>query len=136
VSDFNEQIISEFRENNGHVTTAGFGSNLVLLHTTGARTGAERVSPVMSIRDGDAWLVVASAGGRPQHPAWYFNLVKHPDTMIETAEGTFGVTAIDLDGDEHARAWAKIVARAPGFADYQERAVGRRIPVLRLVRRA
>ncbi|MEB0000022.1 nitroreductase/quinone reductase family protein [Cryobacterium sp. RTS3] len=136
MSDFNEQIISEFRENNGHVTTAGFGSTLVLLHTTGARTGAERVSPVMSIRDGDAWLVVASAGGRPQHPAWYFNLLKQPDTMIETAEGTVGVTATDLDGDEHARAWAEIVARAPGFADYQERAIGRRIPVLRLTRRA
>ena len=136
MSDFNEQIISEFRENNGHVTTAGFGSNLVLLHTTGARTGAERVSPVMSIRDGDAWLVVASAGGRPQHPSWYFNLLKQPDTTIETAEGTVEVAATDLDGDEHARAWAKIVARAPGFADYQERAVERRIPVLRLTRRA
>ena len=132
MSDFNEQIMSEFRENNGHVTTAGFGSNLVLLHTTGARTGAERVSPVMSIRDGDAWLVIASAGGRPKHPAWYFNLLEHPETTIETPDGIVAVTATDLDGDEHARAWAKIIARAPGFAGYQERAVERRIPVLRL----
>ncbi|MCI4659186.1 nitroreductase/quinone reductase family protein [Cryobacterium zhongshanensis] len=136
MSDFNEQIISEFRENNGHVTTAGFGSNLVLLHTTGARTGVEHVSPVMSIRDGDAWLVVASAGGRPRHPAWYFNLLRQPETSIETPEGTVAVTATDLDGEEHARAWGKIIARAPGFAGYQERAVERRIPVLRLVRNA
>ena len=136
MSDFNEQIISEFRANSGHVTTAGFGSNLVLLHTTGARSGTERVSPVMSVRDGDAWLVVASAGGRPRHPAWYFNLLTHPDTTIETTEGTIDVTATVLDGDEHDQAWAKVVARAPGFADYQERAVERTIPVLRLTRRS
>jgi deazaflavin-dependent oxidoreductase (nitroreductase family) len=135
VSGFNDKIIDEFRSNAGHVTTAGFGDDLVLVHSIGAKSGAERISPLMAIADGDAWLVAASAGGSHVHPAWYYNLIAHPETTIETPTGTVDVTATELDGDAHAAGWAKFIAHGPAFASYQDRAGARTIPVMRLTRR-
>jgi deazaflavin-dependent oxidoreductase (nitroreductase family) len=139
MSDFNEQMIAEFRANGGHVQTAGFGDNLVLLHTRGAKSGAEQVAPVMGFVDEDSWLVVASKAGAPEHPAWYHNLRAEPRVSIEIpAEGgtaTVDVTASELDSEARQAAWANIVAAAPGFADYEAKAAGRVIPVLRLTRR-
>ena len=139
MSDFNERIIAEFRANGGHVETAGFGDKLVLLHTRGAKSGAEQVAPVMAFVEEDSWLVVASKAGAPEHPAWYHNLRAEPRVSIEIpAEGgvsTVDVTASELEGEARQAAWANIVAAAPGFADYEAKAVGRVIPVLRLTRR-
>lgn len=135
MSDFNDQVIAEFRANRGRVTTAGFGRSLVLLHTTGARTGKERVNPVLARRDGDDWLISASAGGATAHPAWLVNLRAHPDTTIETGEELVDVTAEELDGAQYERAWRGFVAQSPAFATYQDRAGDRRIPVVRLRRR-
>lgn len=140
MSGFDEQVIAEFRANGGRVDSAGFGSNLVLLHTIGARTGAERVNPAMSLRDGDAWLVVASAAGAPRDPAWAFNLRAHPDVDIEVA-GPDGVevvpvTAEELDGQAYTTAFARFARRSSAFVAYQARATGRRLPVIRLTRRA
>jgi deazaflavin-dependent oxidoreductase (nitroreductase family) len=135
MSSFNDQIIQEFRANGGHVESAGFGDKLVLLHTRGARTGAERVAPAMALRDEDSWLVYASKAGAPDNPAWYFNLVENPEITIETPQGVVEVTAHELHGDERAAAWNQVVAVAPGFADYEVKAAPRVIPVFRLTPR-
>ncbi|WP_066040840.1 nitroreductase/quinone reductase family protein [Herbiconiux solani] len=140
MSDFNQRVVDEFRAN-GWVETGGFGSDIVLLHTTGAKTGEPRMSPVMAIRRGESWIVVASKAGAPENPAWYANLRAHPDAVIEAADdqgqvSEVAVTAVDLHGAEYAEAWAAVVARAPGFEGYRERTDGiRTIPVLRLDRR-
>jgi deazaflavin-dependent oxidoreductase (nitroreductase family) len=130
MSAFNERIIAEFRANNGHVTTAGFGDGLVLLHTVGAKSGEPRVNPLAAIPDGDGWLVAASAGGAEKHPAWYFNMRAHPSVEVETGQGTVSATAHELQGSEYDDAWAKFVARSSAFAGYQERAGDRSIPVI------
>jgi deazaflavin-dependent oxidoreductase (nitroreductase family) len=130
VSDFNDRIIAEFRANGGRVQN--FGSSLVLLHTVGAKSGEARISPVLGIADGDAWLVIASAGGSRRHPAWYFNLEAHPDVTVETPTGMVDVHAAALDGAAYDAAWAKFVARSPVFEQYAQRTDGRTMPILRL----
>jgi deazaflavin-dependent oxidoreductase (nitroreductase family) len=135
MTDFNAQIISEFRANQGQVTTGGFGSTLVLLHTVGARSGLERVNPVFSLRSGQDWIIIASKAGAPEHPDWYWNLRKNPDVAIETGTEVAEVTATELTRAEREDAWSRVVAVAPGFADYQVSAGERVIPVLRLRRR-
>ena len=131
MSDFNDRIIAEFRANGGVV--ARFGSNLVLLHSIGAKTGEERVSPVMSIdRPDGSWLIAASAAGAARHPGWYYNLVAHPDATVETGDDTVDVVATAVEDPDYDAAWAQFTSRSPGFADYQVRAGSRRIPVIRL----
>jgi deazaflavin-dependent oxidoreductase (nitroreductase family) len=132
MSDFNERIIAEFRANNGHVATAGFGDGLVLLHTVGAKSGEPRVNPLAAIPDGDGWLVAASAAGAEKHPAWYFNLRAKPNVEVETGDGVVHATAHELDGADYEAAWAKFTARSSAFAGYQERAGDRTIPVVKL----
>jgi deazaflavin-dependent oxidoreductase (nitroreductase family) len=133
MSNWNDTIIDEFRANEGHVTTGGFGSSLVLLHSIGAKTGAPRVTPVMSIPQSDgSWLIAASKGGAPDNPAWYANLVAHPHVSIETGTNTVEVSAEVLTGSEHNVGWAQFTARSSGFADYQIKAGSRLIPVIRL----
>jgi deazaflavin-dependent oxidoreductase (nitroreductase family) len=133
-SNFNETVIAEFRANGGRVDTAGFGDGLVLLHTTGRRTGHERVNPVMAIPDGDGWLVTASAAGAPRDPAWAHNLRAQPTTTVETGRETVPVTATELDGADHAAAWKRFTDLSDAFAQYQQRATTRRLPVFRLQR--
>lgn len=135
MTDFNSRIIDEFRANNGHVVTAGFGSDLVLLHTTGARTGASRISPLMSIPTDDGWLVAASKGGAPDEPAWAHNLRKHPDILVETGAGEIAATAHELHGAEHTAGWERFTTHSPAFAGYQEKTT-RQIAVFHLVRSA
>jgi deazaflavin-dependent oxidoreductase (nitroreductase family) len=130
MSDFNERIIAEFRANNGHVTTAGFGDGLVLLHTVGAKSGEPRVNPLAAIPHGDGWLVAASAGGAEKHPAWYFNLLANSTVEVETGQGVVSAAAYELHGSDCDDAWAKFVARSSAFAGYQERAGDRSIPVI------
>lgn len=140
MTDFNDQIVQEFRANAGHVTTYGFGSGLVLMHAIGARTGIERITPVAAIAHGDGWDVIASAAGSPKHPGWYFNLVAHPDLQIEapTDDGieTVSVRAADLDGDDWQQAWTAFTERSAAFEGYTKTAEGRRFPILRLHRTA
>ncbi len=139
MSEFNERIIAEFRANQGRVTSAGFGSSLVLIHTRGAKTGQPRVNPAMSLRDGAAWLVVASAMGAERDPAWAVNLRAAPHAEIEAANPRGGIDSVavvaeELDGEEYRAAFARFVERAPAFAVYQDRAA-RRLPVIRLTPR-
>jgi len=132
MSGFNDMIIAEFRANGGHVTTAGFGEDLVLLHTTGARSGAERINPLMAIETDGSWLVAASAAGAPRHPDWYFNLVADAAAQVETGSGVVPVQATVLEGDEYAAGWDAFTKRSPAFAGYKEKAGDRVIPVVRL----
>lgn len=135
VSDFNTGIIEEFRANGGAVSR--FGTDLVLLHSVGAKSGEARLHPVLGIKDGDSWLIAASKAGAPEHPAWFHNLVAHPEATIEVPDQRGGVvtvpvTATVLGDAERGPAWQRFVERSPGFAQYEQRAGGRRIPVVRL----
>ena len=131
MSGWDDRVIAEFRANGGHVQ--GFGSGLVLLHSTGARSGEPRVNPVAAIQEGGSWLVCASMAGARRHPAWYFNLLEHPDAAIETPLGSVDVHAIDLeDDDEWEAAFARFVDRSAAFAGYRRDAAPRRMPILRL----
>lgn len=133
-SSWNDQVIAEFHANNG--TVARFGRNLVLIHHIGAKTGAERVAPARALRDDpDSWLVAASKGGAPENPAWYHNLLAHPDVRIETPDdGTVAVHAEELHGAARDAAWERFKEASPGFRDYEQK-TSRIIPVLVLRRR-
>lgn len=109
------------------------GMDLLYLRTVGAKSGQRRTTPVARFEDGTgAWLVVASANGSAHHPAWYLNIVAHPDEVaVELGGATHPVSVEQLDGPERAKAWRRIVARSPRFADY-ETTTDRLLPVLRL----
>ncbi len=132
MSDFNTAIIDEFRANGGEVGGGFAGAPMLLLHTTGVRSGRERVNPLVYLRDGDAWAVFASKAGAPSHPDWYHNLVAHPDVTIEVGDETVPVRARVAAGEVHDRIWARQKEAMPGFADYEQRAGGRVIPVVLL----
>lgn len=129
---FNDQIIAEFRANGGHVETAGFGDNLVLLHTVGAKSGEARVSPLMAIAHDGGWDVIASAAGAAAHPAWYFNIAAEPQVSVETGTAVVPVLATELEGSEREAAWEAFTARSTAFEGYQQRAGERLLPIVRL----
>jgi deazaflavin-dependent oxidoreductase (nitroreductase family) len=130
-SDWNQKIIEEFRATGGQVG----GGELLLLHTTGAKTGKARVHPVMYQADGDRLVVFASKGGAPRNPDWYHNLRAHPKVSVEVGKETLEVTARVARGQERQRIWNRQKALYPTFAEY-ERTAGREIPVVILERAA
>ena len=127
--DWNSKIIAEFRANGGKVGGPFEGSPVLLLHTTGAKTGQPRVCPVMYQDIGDGVAVFASKGGAPTNPAWYHNLLAHPRTSAEIGTGTVQVVAREAEGAERDRIWEAQKRDYPGFADY-ERKTTRQIPVI------
>jgi deazaflavin-dependent oxidoreductase (nitroreductase family) len=134
VSDFNARTIKEFRDNHGRVGGGFEGAPLVLLHTTGARTGESRVNPMMYLRDGDRYLVFASKAGADTNPDWYHNLRVHPDARIEVGDQTLEVHAVEVESPERDVLFARQAALYPGFAGYQ-RQTARTIPVIALTER-
>ncbi|CQD09688.1 cell entry (mce) related family protein [Mycobacterium lentiflavum] len=130
--DFNRRNIEEFRANHGRLGGQFEGAPVLLLHSKGARSGEERVSPMMYLADGQRYLVFASAAGADRNPAWYHNLVAHPDAQIEVGDDLIDVRAVELHGDERDQKYAIQASRYPGFADY-ERKTTRTIPVLALI---
>ena len=134
MSDWNDQIIAEFRENDGKVGGQFEGAPLLLLHTTGAKSGQERVNPMMYQAVGDAYAVFASKAGADTNPDWYHNVKAHADATVEVGTETFDVTARVLDPEERDPIWEEQKRRYPGFADY-ERKTDRVIPVILLERR-
>jgi deazaflavin-dependent oxidoreductase (nitroreductase family) len=130
---WNDMVIEEFRAGNARIADRFDRGALLLLHTTGAKSGDPRISPVAFFRDGDRLLVVASAAGRDHHPAWYHNLVTNPKVQVEVWEDgelkTITATASAADDDAREKLWAQIVARAPGFAEYQTMTT-RQIPIV------
>ena len=136
VQKWNDQIIDEFRQNDGIVATANFGDGLVLLHHTGARSDARRVNPLRALRlDENTWVVVASKQGADTNPDWYFNLLANPLTFIETPHhGKVTVSAGVLAGEALAQAWESFSTAYPVIQQYQD-ATTRVLPVIALRRR-
>ncbi|WP_372407067.1 nitroreductase/quinone reductase family protein [Streptomyces luteireticuli] len=131
---FNLRVIEEFRANRGVVGGEFAGTDLLLLTTVGARSGAPRTTPLVYLRHGDRGLAVfALNGGDPAAPAWYHNLRAHPDRLTaEVGGGTYRVRAEEVaDGEEYEELWRRQIAVEPEFAAFRARA-GRRVPVLLL----
>jgi deazaflavin-dependent oxidoreductase (nitroreductase family) len=133
-TDFNSKIIAEFRTTGGKVGGPFAGGDMLLLHHTGAHTGTERVSPLAYQQVGESFAVFASKAGAPTNPAWYHNLLAHPDTTIEVGAETVRVRARVAEPAERDVIWERQMQRAPRFAEYEQKAAPRKIPVVVLDR--
>ncbi len=137
MSDWDDAVIKEFRENDG--STGMFGRDLVILHTIGARSGAARPTPARAVRDGDDWVVTATAGGADKDPAWAHNLRAHPEFELEVAGPEAGIETIPVRASEttepeRTELYERFVAVQESFGTYQEK-TDRVFPVFRLTRR-
>ncbi len=137
MSDWNAGIINDFRTRNGEA--GNFGRRLVLLTTTGAKSGAQRTSPMMWFPGDDTTIyVIASKGGAPEHPAWYHNLVKHPEVHVEQATESgvdeYVATGSVMSREDRDRVYAEFAKEAPGFGDYEKK-TSRVIPIVALTRK-
>jgi len=134
MNDFNATIIAEFRENDGQVGGDFADATMVLLTTTGAKSGATRINPLVCRIDDDGQVYVfASKAGAPTHPDWYHNLTKNPTVGVELGAERFEATAEELSGDERDAVYAAHAKQYPGFAEYQAN-TDRVIPVIALRR--
>lgn len=133
-NDYNRQLSEEFRTHRGKPGGPLEGRPLLLLTTTGAKSGQRRTAPMMYIPEGDRLLVIASNIGAPTHPNWCRNLMAHPEVTVEVGAETFDATAVVVEGPERERLWTKIVELYPFFAEHQAKTT-RQIPVVALARR-
>lgn len=134
--DFNEQIVAEFRANGGKVGGMFEGAPMVLVHNTGAKSGTERVTPLMyRPGDDDRIHIFASAAGATTNPDWFHNLEANPDVTIEIGTETVPARARVLDGQERDEIWEAQKRDVPQFAEYEKTAGDRQIPVIELARR-
>ncbi|MGV9799369.1 nitroreductase family deazaflavin-dependent oxidoreductase [Mycobacterium sp. NPDC003449] len=129
----NRAVITEFRETGGKASGMFEGKPLVLVHHVGAKSGVERIAPLVPYLDGRRIFIFASKGGADTNPDWYHNLVANPDTVVELGSESFPVTARLLAGDERADIYAKQTVVEPQFGDYQRKTT-RLIPVFELQR--
>lgn len=126
----NEAVIAEFRANGGVVGGRFAGRPMLLLTTTGAKSGQPRVTPLNYSTDGDRVIVIASKGGSPTHPDWYRNLVATPEATIELGHETFRARATTAEEPERSRLLAQQAALMPFFAEYERAVTARQIPVV------
>jgi deazaflavin-dependent oxidoreductase (nitroreductase family) len=134
MSSWNDKVISEFRESGGKVGGYFEGAPMILIHHIGAKTGRERVSPLVYFPEDDgSMLIVASKGGAPTNPDWCHNVRAHPRFEVEVGTEQFPVVATELSGEDREMQWKRIVAERPGFGEYQTRTT-RVLPVFRLRR--
>jgi deazaflavin-dependent oxidoreductase (nitroreductase family) len=133
MSEYDAGIIEEFRANAGAVGGRWQGRDLLLLTTTGRKSGRSHTKPMVYTRDGDRLLVYASKGGAPDHPDWYLNLVANPRVVLEVGAERFDANATPLEGEERDREFAREAERIPVFAEYQQQ-TERVIPVVALRR--
>ena len=131
--DWNKAIIEEFRANGGKVGGMFAGRTLLLLHTIGAKSGQPRINPVAYVKDGDRFVIIASKGGAPTNPDWYYNLVAHPDATVEVGTEQLQVHAAVAAEPDRTRLYQQMVAMMPGFAEYEQKTT-RKIPVIILTR--
>jgi deazaflavin-dependent oxidoreductase (nitroreductase family) len=135
VNDWNRAIVDEFRANAGKVGGQFSGAPLLLLTTTGAKSGELRTAPVMYLAEGDRLYVFASKAGAPTNPDWYHNLLANPVASVEVGTEHYDVKATPLEGEERDRVFAGQTERYPGFKEYEEKTKGTRtIPVVALER--
>ena len=133
-NDWNHQMIETFRANGGKVGGMWEGRPLLLLTTTGAKSGQRRTSPVMYKNSGDRLFVFASKGGAPTNPDWYHNLLTHPEVTVEVGDQTYDAIAIPVTGEERDRIYTQWSEMYPQFGEYQKN-TSRKIPVIALERR-
>ena len=128
-NDWNRNVIDEFHANDGVVGGMFEGMPLLLLHHTGAKSGTERVNPLVYLSDGDNYVIFASKAGAPTSPDWYHNLRANPNTTIEVGVQSIPVTAKVAEGEERERLWSAQKEVAPQFAEYESK-TDRVIPVV------
>ena len=134
MASYNETLIDDLRANGGHATSGNFvGRQVLILTTTGAKTGKRRESPLAYTRDGDRLVVVASKGGAPTNPNWYHNLKAHPEVTVEVGGEKFKVRAREADDADYERLYKNHAAKMPGFNEYRKKTT-RHIPVMILER--
>jgi len=132
MSDLNERnkkIIDEFRANEGRVGGNFEGKLLLLLHTTGAKSGQERINPLACVKDGNRFVVIASKGGADTHPDWYYNVIAEPQVAVEVGTEKFQARATIAEEPERTRLYDKMVEVMPGFDGYRRKTT-RMIPVI------
>lgn len=129
-SNYNQTVIETFRKNGGKVRG---GMNLLLLTTTGAKSGQPRIAPLAYSTDGDRYVVAASKGGAPVNPDWFFNILAHPNVTVEVGDEKFEARAIIADDEERNRLYAQHAELMPNFAEYETKTT-RRIPIVLLER--
>ena len=133
-NDWNKQVIDEFRANSGKMSGQFEGTPMLLLHTTGAKSGQTRVNPlVYQALDDGRYAIFASKAGAPTNPDWYHNLKANPKVRVELGSETVDATAAVAESDERDRIWNLQKERAPGFAEYEAKTT-RKIPVVILDR--
>ncbi|MGW0561396.1 nitroreductase/quinone reductase family protein [Streptomyces sp. NPDC003016] len=132
-TSFNQSVIEEFRANEGKVGGPFAGEDLLLLTTTGAKSGKETTTPLGYVRHGDSLVIVGSGLGAPRHPDWYHNLLAHPVVRVETGTRTFEALAVPAEGARREELFEHVVRAAPGYGDYQARTT-RLLPVVVLER--
>jgi deazaflavin-dependent oxidoreductase (nitroreductase family) len=136
MSDWNEKIIEEFRANEGRVGGPFEGAPMILIHHIGARSGTERVTPLVYFPQDDGQMVIiASKAGAPTNPDWYHNLKANPKIDVEVGTETFPVEVGEVVGEKRDEIWSRVVDAMPGFGEYQVK-TDRKIPVLVLQRAA
>lgn len=133
MSDYNKKVIKEFRANQGRVGGHFDGMDLLLVHTTGARSGKLRINPTAYINDGNFLVIAASKGGADSHPDWYYNLIANPNVIIEVGEDTFAALAEIPEEPERTELYKKLAGIYPQFAEYEAK-TERKIPVIKLVK--
>ena len=131
MSDWNRKIIEEFRANRGRVEAFARQPLLLLTHT-GAKTGKRRTNPLAYFRDSDRYVIVASKGGAPTNPDWYYNLLANPGATIEVGVEQLAVTAEPASPVERERLWATVTERNPAFKEYEQK-TRRTIPLVILM---
>ena len=129
MSEMNEQVIAEFRANNGKVGGFFEDKDLLLLHTTGAKSGLARLKPLVYMQDGERLVVIASNGGARSNPDWYYNLLANPEVCIEVGSDRFHARAEKVKDPERNALYRMMAERYPFFADYQHN-TERIIPVI------
>jgi deazaflavin-dependent oxidoreductase (nitroreductase family) len=133
LSDFNRNLVDEFRTNNGKVSGVFEKAPLILITHKGAKSGIERTSPLVYTRDGDNLVIIASKGGAPSHPHWYLNVVANPEVTVELPGETFKARARVAEGEERDRLFRAQADLMPNFDEYQSK-TDRQIPVVVLER--
>jgi deazaflavin-dependent oxidoreductase (nitroreductase family) len=134
MSDFNKAVIDEFRANQGKVSGYFDGANMLLLHTTGAKSGQPRINPLVYVTDRDRIVIIASKGGADANPDWYYNLLANPTVTVEVGTEQFEARATPVTEEpERSRLYGKMVEHRHGFAEYEQK-TGRKIPAVVLER--
>ncbi len=135
ISLLNEEHVKRYRETGGEVGHIWNGVTALLLTTTGRKSGQKRTTPLIYARDGDDFIVVASKGGAPSHPAWYLNIAQTPEVEIQVMDQVLKADSETVEGPERERLWKVVTDLWPNYDQYAER-TDRKIPVVKLTPRA